>query len=150
MERTKLSEVMYVQPVDTVHSEEYLEALWLLENAGEHQARIRSLAQLLDIAPPSVVQMLKKMEEMGLVKYPKHKGVSLTRKGREIGKKMVRNGRLMEVFAKNKLKIEVDDRLACGMEHHMTEEFSNALCTYLNHPRECPHGFKIPKGVCCL
>ncbi|MFQ6134544.1 MAG: iron dependent repressor, metal binding and dimerization domain protein, partial [Nitrososphaerales archaeon] len=35
------------------------------------------------------------------------------------------------------------------IEHHMTEEFADALCTLMKHPRKCPHGNPIPKGRCC-
>jgi DtxR family Mn-dependent transcriptional regulator len=31
----------------------------------------------------------------------------------------------------------------------MKNQFTDALCTLLKHPRECPHGNRIPKGECC-
>ena len=47
------------------------------------------------------------------------------------------------------LKIEIDEEMVCGIEHHMKTKFTDALCTLLNHPRSCPHGLPIPSGKCC-
>lgn len=40
---------------------------------------------------------------------------------------------------KDALKIEVDEEMVCGIENHMKDIFTEALCTLLNHPRQCPH-----------
>jgi DtxR family transcriptional regulator, Mn-dependent transcriptional regulator len=69
--------------------------------------------------------------------------------GEEIGKQMIRNTRLLEVLMRDALRIEVDEEMVCGIEHHMKQIFTNALCTLLNHPRECPHKYPIPMGQCC-
>lgn len=129
--------------------EEYLEALWLCEDKGERPARISRVSKMLRISPPSVVGMLKNLEGKGYVEYLPRRGILLTAKGEEIGRRMVRNGMLLEVFMREKLNIRVDERLACGVEHHITTEFVDALCKMLNHPKACPHGNLIPPGECC-
>jgi DtxR family Mn-dependent transcriptional regulator len=141
--------VLYIEPVESEHTEEYLEAVWLLEETGESPVKISTISHNLGIAPPSAVQMLKKLEKSGYVKYLAREGVSLTKKGREVGKRMVRNGRLIEKLMADSLGIEVDSKVACGIEHHMTEEFADALCTLMQHPLLCPHGNPIPRGHCC-
>ena len=73
----------------------------------------------------------------------------MTEAGESIGKQMIRNTRLLEVMIKDALKIEIDEEMVCGIEHHMKNQFTNALCTLLKHPRECPHGNRIPRGECC-
>jgi len=93
--------------------------------------------------------MLKKLQKEGYVIYRTRKGIELTEKGRKIAKRIIRAHRLTEVLMKEALKTEIQEKTVCGMEHHMNEEFMNALCTLLNHPRECPHGHAIPKGKCC-
>jgi DtxR family transcriptional regulator, Mn-dependent transcriptional regulator len=40
--------------------------------------------------------------------------------------------------------------MVCGIEHHMKEIFTDALCTLLKHPKICPHGYHIPEGNCCI
>ncbi|HXG07808.1 MAG TPA: iron dependent repressor, metal binding and dimerization domain protein [Nitrososphaera sp.] len=62
---------------------------------------------------------------------------------------MIRNTRLLEVLMKNALKINIDEEMVCGIEHHMKDIFTDALCTLLKHPRQCPHGREIPPGKCC-
>jgi len=137
----------FEEPEDS--SEEYLEALAMLEQEGRSPATITDVARKLRVKAPSAVQMLRRIAARGHVTYLPHTGVRLTRAGRKIGMRMVRNGRLMEVFITNTLRIPLDIRLAHTVEHSMTETFADALCGFLGHPRECPHGYKIPVGRCC-
>lgn len=129
--------------------QEYLEAIWVSEERDEPLARIKWISERLDVAPPSAVEILKKMENKGLVDYESRKGVKLTSKGREIAERIIRNHRLIEVLMRKTLDQEVDEEVACGIEHHISEGFADALCTELGHPRKCPHGDPIPKGDCC-
>ena len=103
---------------------------------------------MLHVRHPSVVQMLKKLAGKDLVNYNKA-GVTLTDGGEKTGSTMMRNSRLLEVLMDNALKVEIDEEMVCGMEHHMNKQFTDALCTMLNHPRKCPHGHNIPLGECC-
>jgi DtxR family Mn-dependent transcriptional regulator len=93
--------------------------------------------------------MFKKLKEQDLVKYYPYKGVHLAKLGREIARRLLRHHRLVEVLMNQTLGIDVDEDIACGIEHHMTEEFTSALCTLLRNPRRCPHGSLIPTGSCC-
>jgi DtxR family Mn-dependent transcriptional regulator len=131
------------------NEEEYLEALWTFEERGRTIAKISSIAKQLGVTPPSVVEMLKKLTKRELVIYHPYRGVQLTKMGRGIAKQVIRNHRLIEVLMKQTLDIHVDENVACGVEHHMTDEFTRALCILLGHPRACPHGNRIPKGNCC-
>ena len=92
--------------------------------------------------------MLKKIKEKNMIIYNKT-GVSLTESGYQVGSTMIRNSRLLEVMMENTLKIEINEEMVCGIEHHMNRQFTDALCTMLNHPRKCPHDYDIPLGVCC-
>lgn len=148
MEDLMMEEGLFVPAVTSEHTEMYLKALWVIEENGEVPARINTISKVLKVAAPSVVQMLRRLEEHGYVTYPPRQGAKLTKGGREIGKRMIRNTRLVEALMSNRLKIDVDERVACGLEHDMTEEFSDALCTLLKHPRKCPHGYPIPRGKC--
>ncbi|HWR58304.1 MAG TPA: metal-dependent transcriptional regulator, partial [Thermodesulfovibrionales bacterium] len=38
---------------------------------------------------------------------------------------------------------------ACKLEHILSEELTDSVCTFLGHPPTCPHGKPIPKGECC-
>ncbi len=129
--------------------EEYLELLLVFEENGDHLAKISQVSEGLGISPPSAVQMLKKLEGRGLVNYLPREGVQLTEEGRKEATRILRNHRLIETLMKKTLGKDVDEDVVCGLEHHMSEEFANAICTLLGHPRTCPHEKKIPKGKCC-
>ncbi len=145
--RRKSDEELFIGTAESEHVEMYLKAIWRIREIGE-EVKISSVAKMLNVTQPSVVQMLRKLDGSNLVSYGKGR-VELTQEGERIGKQMIRNTRLLEVLMKDSLKIEVDEEMVCGIEHHMKGIFTDALCTLLNHPRKCPHGHDIPKGQCC-
>jgi len=140
-------ELLFVGTAESEHVEMYLKAIWWIREMSE-KSKVSSIAKILNVKQPSVVQMLKKLNEMKLVLYKKG-GVEMTHEGEKIGKQMIRNCRLLEILMKNSLKIDIDEEMVCGIEHHMNKKFTDALCTLLKHPRSCPHGHKIPEGDCC-
>jgi DtxR family Mn-dependent transcriptional regulator len=140
-------EALFIETAEREHIEMYLKAIWMLNERGE-EAKVSIIAKLLNIKQPSVVQMLRKLHRRGYVIYSDGKA-KLTDKGEQMGMQMVRNARLLEVLMKNTLKIDLDEEMVCGMEHHMSKDFADAICTLLNHPRACPHGYTIPGGRCC-
>lgn len=129
--------------------QEYLEILWIFEEEGKKPAKINEIANGLDIAAPSAVEMLRKMADEGFVVYEARKGITLTKKGREIARQIIRNHRLSELLLMKVIRTKIDEDAVCGFEHHISEEIADAVCTILNHPRECPHGKSIPRGKCC-
>ncbi len=141
-------EQLYLGTAESEHIEMYLKALWYIREKGQ-ELKVSSIAQLLNITQPSVVQMLQKLDSLNLVRYTPGE-VQITPEGESVGKQMVRNTRLLEVLMKDALKIEIDEEMVCGIEHHMKDIYTEALCIVLNHPRQCPHGHDIPKGRCCL
>ncbi|MEK6945114.1 MAG: metal-dependent transcriptional regulator [Thermoproteota archaeon] len=140
-------EVLFVGTAEAEHVEMYLKAIWHIKERGE-PVKISTIAKMLNVRQPSVVQMLKKLNEKNLVNYNKA-GVELTDEGERIGASMMRNSRLLEVLMNSALKVEIDEEMVCGIEHHMNKQFTDALCTMLKHPRKCPHEHDIPRGNCC-
>jgi DtxR family transcriptional regulator, Mn-dependent transcriptional regulator len=140
-------EGLYLGTAESEHIEMYLKVIWYIREKGE-EVKVSSIAQLLNVKQPSVVQMLKKLDNLNLLKYTPRE-IQITSEGERVGKQMVRNTRLLEVLMRDALKIQIDEEMVCGIEHHMKHVFTEALCTLLNHPRQCPHGHDIPKGRCC-
>ena len=35
------------------------------------------------------------------------------------------------------------------MEHNLSADLTDSICTLLGHPKQCPHGNPIPEGNCC-
>ena len=140
-------ETLFVGTAEAEHVEMYLKAIWHIKERGE-DVKISTIAKMLNVRQPSVVQMLKKLNGKSLVNYNKA-GVKLTDEGERIGSSMMRNSRLLEVLMDSALKVAIDEEMVCGIEHHMNKQFTDALCVMLKHPRKCPHGHEIPMGECC-
>ncbi|MFW6116981.1 MAG: metal-dependent transcriptional regulator [Thermoproteota archaeon] len=69
----------------TGRTEDYLRGLYDIIQ-GKGYARIKDLADELDVQPPSAVEMMKKLDDMGLVAYEKYGAVTLTSRGEEVAK----------------------------------------------------------------
>ena len=147
MDILKDKEILFVGTADAEHIEMYLKAIWHLKERKE-DVKISTIAKILSVKQPSVVQMLKKLNGRKLVNYNKA-GVILTEEGQKVGANMMRNSRVLEVLMESHLKVDINEEMICGIEHHMNTQFTDALCTMLKHPRKCPHDHAIPMGVCC-
>ena len=125
--------------------EEYLEVLYRNGSNGE-QVSTTQLSKDLGIAPGSVTQMLKKLEDLGYIVYTPYKGAILTDEGMKIAQKITRKHRILEKFLLEVLKIKEENvhEQACEMEHTLSDEAERALCTMLHHPDLCPDENVIP------
>ena len=69
----------------TGRTEDYLRAVYeIVQRKG--YARIRDIARELGVQPPSAVEMMKKLDQMGLAIYEKYGAVTLTSQGQEIAR----------------------------------------------------------------
>lgn len=125
--------------------EEYLEVLYRNGSNGE-QVSTTQLSKDLGIAPGSVTQMLKKLENLGYITYTPYKGATLTDEGMRIAQKITRKHRILEKFLTDILKIKEENvhEQACEMEHTLSDEAERALCNMLNNPDLCPDDNVIP------
>ncbi len=125
--------------------EEYLEVLYR-NGSNREQVSTTQLSKDLGIAPGSVTQMLKKLEDLGYIEYTPYKGATLTDAGMKIAQKITRKHRILEKFLSDILKIKEENihEQACEMEHTLSDEAERALCTMLHHPDLCPDDKLIP------
>ena len=125
--------------------EEYLEVLYRNGSNGE-QVSTTQLSKNLGIAPGSVTQMLKKLEDLGYIVYTPYKGATLTDEGMRIAQKITRKHRILEKFLLDILNVKEENihDQACEMEHALSDEAERALCTMLHHPDLCPDDNVIP------
>ncbi|ATZ61611.2 MAG: metal-dependent transcriptional regulator [Methanosarcinales archaeon Met12] len=131
--------------------EEYLETiLYLTERFGI--AKTSEIAKELSVSPPSVTEMLQKLAEGGYVEYQLYYGVSLTKKGLDIARKVKRRHRLMERFLVNFLGMEKDNAHgeACKLEHALSDDMEHRFCSLMGHPKKCPDGNPIAHASCCF
>ncbi|NQS97752.1 MAG: metal-dependent transcriptional regulator [candidate division Zixibacteria bacterium] len=65
---------------------------------------------------------------------------------------LIRRHRLAERLFHDVLDIsdeEGSEEMVCKVEHILTEDVTDSICTLLGHPTICPHGKPIPPGRCC-
>jgi Mn-dependent DtxR family transcriptional regulator len=80
--------------------EDYLEMIFR-HSLTENYMRISTLAELLNVRPPSATSMVQKLDTLGLLKYKKYDLIFLTDKGVELGNFLLERHTIIETFLKN-------------------------------------------------
>jgi DtxR family transcriptional regulator, Mn-dependent transcriptional regulator len=75
----------------------------------------------------------------------------LTPEGERLAKEVSRRHRLAQRLLADVLNVEATavDSNVCRLEHILSPEATDAICTLLGHPTEDPLGRAIPGGACC-
>lgn len=135
MEKPRLSE----------SQEDYLKEIFKLREMND-TVSMQDLARKLDVRPPSVTGMIKKLCAMKLVEHEPYKGVQLTETGEKIALEVLRHHRLLELYLARHLNYSWDEihEEAERLEHVISEKFEAAIADLLDHPTHDPHGDPIP------
>ena len=125
--------------------EDYLKKIYKLQESGAAVATTE-IARAMDVSSASVTNMLKRLDQMGLVAYKSYKGVTLTDSGKKIALEIIRHHRLLELYLKEVMGYSWADlhKEAEHLEHHISEEFENRIDQMLGYPTHDPHGDPIP------
>ena len=78
--------------------------------------------------------------------------VEFTASGRRRAADVIRRHRLAERLFTDSLAMDSETEIeqqACKFEHILSPGATDKICTFLGHPRTCPHGAAIPPGQCC-
>ena len=115
----------------------------LLEDLWQHQVEGRPL-------PPG------QETEVGVLKFAEKGWVlpgeaKLTEAGQVLARRAIRRHRLAERLLTDLMGTGQDraEEDACVLEHSLVEGLDDKVCTFLGHPRVCPHNHPIPEGDCC-
>jgi DtxR family Mn-dependent transcriptional regulator len=129
----------------TATTEEYLEAIYMLQDEGQKVISAR-LAELMRVSPPTVTATLARLNKQGMVKFGERKEVLLTPKGKETAEQLVRRHRLVERWLTDVLGMgwAAADAEAHRLEHALSPEVEALLNKHLGYPSTCPHGNPIP------
>lgn len=103
-------------------AEDYLEAI-LNASSEKGYARTKDIARELDVQPPTVVEMVQKLDKMGMIVYRKYDGVTLTAEGRRIAE-IIRDRhetiqKFLELF---RVPEAIASKDACMMEHELAPD----------------------------
>lgn len=121
----------------TEPQQELLEALWQREEEG------RAFEE-----PSQNGAILAELRVSGWIEPGTRK---LTEAGREKARRAIRRHRLAERLLADVLGAQGAEghEDACRLEHSLMEGLAETVCTFLGHPKVCPHGHRIPAGPCC-
>ena len=78
--------------------------------------------------------------------------VEFTPRGRQRAADIIRRHRLAERLFTDSLAMDSESEIeqqACKFEHILSPGATEKICTFLGHPRTCPHGAPIPPGPFC-
>jgi len=136
--------VTYKAPEYHPAFEEYCETIFELreDDVDVIQARI---AERLDVSRPAVSEMIRRMENEGLVEVERS-GIRLTADGVDLAEQVVRRHRLAERFLTDVLGLSwAEAHTEAGRwEHVISDRVEQAMVQLLHDPTTCPHGNPIP------
>jgi putative ABC transport system ATP-binding protein len=142
----RLSHITVYSADDEVRFDHMLQQIWICGEEGT-PARLERLRTVAQLDP---LRMLGRMAASGLVSV-QSSGVELTQTGEARARDVVRRHRLAERLFTDTFRIDDPEAhtQACKFEHIISPELDERICSFLNHPKTCPHGNPIPPGACC-
>jgi DtxR family Mn-dependent transcriptional regulator len=132
----------------TVAEEEYLQTMFWLEEAGL-QINGANIARAMQLSPPTVHEMIGRLEGDGYVERADDKSLTFTQRGRGEAQAIVRRHRLIERFLTDVLGIPWDEvhEEAERLEHAMSPVLEERMLAAIGDAKTCPHGHPIAEGA---
>ncbi|GAB3665246.1 metal-dependent transcriptional regulator [Halopiger thermotolerans] len=129
-------------------ADQYLKAIYLAQRMEDGPASTGTLADLLEVSPASVNEMIGKLEERELVEHEKYKGATLTEEGLERAHDSLQTYCIIERFLTNVLEVEEFREEARALESVIDDTVAERLDTIIDRPEECPDCFNVEKDCC--
>jgi DtxR family Mn-dependent transcriptional regulator len=132
----------------TVAEEEYLQTLFWLQEAGLPMTGA-NVARAMQLSPPTVHEMIGRLERDGYITRATDKAISFTDTGSEHAEGIVRRHRLIERFLTDVLGIPWDEvhEEAERLEHAMSPVLEERMLAAIGDAKTCPHGHPIVAGT---
>jgi DtxR family Mn-dependent transcriptional regulator len=132
----------------TPAEEEYLQTIYWLEEAGLPITGA-NVARALQVSPPTVHEMVGRLEADGYITRSEDRALVFTDDGREHAAGVVRRHRLIERFLTDVLGIPWDEvhEEAERLEHAMSSVLEERMLAAIGDARTCPHGHPIVAGA---
>ena len=132
----------------TEGEEHYLETIFWLEEAGLPITGA-NIARAQQVSPPTVHEMVRRLERDGFIERGEDKALTFTESGREHAESVVRRHRLVERFLTDVMGIPWDEvhEEAERMEHAMSPRLEESMRRAIGDATTCPHGHPIVAGA---
>jgi len=125
--------------------DEMLERMWMEQEGTTHN-------EATHFSETERKRLTATMTRIGLLEGDGGGPSRFTGEGRQRAAGVIRRHRLAERLFTDTLALRDDAQIesnACTFEHMLSPEVTERICTFLGHPRRCPHGSPIPPGPCC-
>jgi Mn-dependent DtxR family transcriptional regulator len=129
-------------------ADQYVKAIYLLQQMENGPASTGSLADRLDVSPASANEMIGKLESRGLAEHEKYKGVSLTDEGILQARDALQTYCIIERFLANVLSVDEFREEARELEPVIDDLVAERLDTIIDREAECPDCFDPEADVC--
>jgi DtxR family transcriptional regulator, Mn-dependent transcriptional regulator len=131
----------------TIAEEEYLQTLFWLQEAGLPMTGA-NVARAMQLSPPTVHEMIGRLERDGYIERSASKTISFTDEGLGHAEGIVRRHRLIERFLTDVLGIPWDEvhEEAERLEHAMSPVLEARMLAAIGDAKTCPHGHPIHVG----
>ena len=108
-----------------------------------------NIARAMQLSPPTVHEMIGRLERDGYVTREPDKSLRFTDDGREHAQAIVRRHRLIERFLTDVLGIPWDEvhEEAERLEHAMSPVLEERMLAAIGDAKTCPHGHPIVEGA---
>jgi DtxR family Mn-dependent transcriptional regulator len=132
----------------TVAEEEYLQIMYWLLEAGLPITGA-NIARAMQLSPPTVHEMIGRLERDGYVIRADDRSLEFTGDGRRHAQQIVRRHRLIERFLTDVLGIPWDEvhEEAERLEHAMSPVLEERMLAAIGDAKTCPHGHPIVEGA---
>ncbi|HUK18383.1 MAG TPA: ATP-binding cassette domain-containing protein [Bryobacteraceae bacterium] len=144
LEHGRIAETVVFTAEENEDFDEILEELWMRRETAMHH-------ESLHFTEVQRRKLFSTMSRIGLLRVAGDQ-IRFTDEGEERARSVIRRHRLAERLFMDVLFIRDDAAVetnACTFEHILSPEVTDRICTFLGHPKTCPHGSPIPPGECC-
>ena len=124
---------------------EYLEVIYYLSARREPVISAR-LAEWMNVTPPTVTNIVQRMEEQGYITRDGRGEISLTEEGFTLAEAMVKRHRILERFLVDVMGIpwHMIHEEAVRLEHNLSPLMEERIVALVGQSTTCPHGNPIP------
>jgi len=117
--------------------EDYLKVVYALQSQKE-EVRLKEVAREMNLKPPTVLQYINKLCEMGLVTYSQGR-IKLTEEGARRARKLFKKYQTIKKFFEEVMGMESKkaDEIACLIEHVVDDDAVRKMERIMLRVREC-------------
>ena len=118
--------------------EDYLEAIYNLKVRSQF-ARVKDIADTMNVKMPSVTEAIRSLAAKGLVKHAPYENVELTDGGLDRARGIVHRHMAVKEFLVNVLGLDPEraESEACGIEHAIQPDTLDRLLRFAEFARAC-------------